>query len=137
VVAEAGGAAQIAAPAHASCPRDSKEAAQHHAHTMSREERTSWANTRSFFFGAEATAQSAYDAMGAAIQEAEDVVEGAFEMIEESIDHEMQGWRRPASRSLLKGVSRHGNASSGRAAVDGNGSVRAGTSRCQNTPSNQ
>ena len=104
---------------------------------MSREEPRGWANTRSFFFGAGATAQSAYDAMGAAIQEAEDVVEGAFEMIEESIDHEMQGWRRPASRSLLKGVSRHGNASSGRAAVDGNGSVRAGTSRCQNTPSNQ
>ena len=104
---------------------------------MSREEPRGWANTRSFFFGAEATAQSAYDAMGAAIQEAEDVVEGAFEMIEESIDHEMQGWRRPASRSLPKGVSRHGNASSGRAAVDGNGSVRAGTSRCQNTPSNQ
>ena len=50
---------------------------------MSREEPRGWANTRSFFFGAEATAQSAYDAMGAAIQEAEDVVEGAFEMIEE------------------------------------------------------
>ena len=30
--------------------------------------------------------------MGAAIQEAEDVVEGAFEALEESIDHEMQGW---------------------------------------------
>ena len=59
---------------------------------MSREEPRGWANTRSFFFGAEATAQSAYDAMGAAIREAEDVVEGAFEMIEESIDHEMQGW---------------------------------------------
>ena len=59
---------------------------------MSREERSSWANTRSFFYGAEATAQSAYDAMGAAIQEAEDVVEGAFEALEESIDHEMQGW---------------------------------------------
>ena len=59
---------------------------------MSREEPRGWANTRSFFYGAEATAQSAYDAMGAAIQEAEDVVEGAFEMIEESIDHEMQGW---------------------------------------------
>ena len=104
---------------------------------MSRDERSNWANTRSFFYGAEDAAKEAYDAMGQAIQEAEDVVEGAFEMIEESIDHEMQGWRRPASRSLLKGVSRHGNASSGRAAVDGNGSVRAGTSRCQNTPSNQ
>ena len=59
---------------------------------MSRDERSSWANTRSFFYGAEATAQSAYDAMGQAIQEAEDVVEGAFEALEESIDHEMQGW---------------------------------------------
>ena len=124
-------------PPTQAAPETPKEAAQHHAHTMSRNERSTWHNTRSFFYGAEATAQSAYDAMGAAIQEAEDVVEGAFEMIEESIDHEMQGWRRPASRSLLKGVSRHGNASSGRAAVDGNGSVRAGTSRCQNTPSNQ
>ena len=59
---------------------------------MSRDERSSWATTRSFFYGAEDAAQSAYEAMGQAIQEAEDVVEGAFEMIEESIDHEMQGW---------------------------------------------
>ena len=79
-------------PPTQAAPETPKEAAQHHAHTMSREEPRGWANTRSFFFGAEATAQSAYDAMGAAIQEAEDVVEGAFEMIEESIDHEMQGW---------------------------------------------
>ena len=59
---------------------------------MSRDERSNWANTRSFFYGAEDAAKEAYDAMGQAIQEAEDVVEGAFEALEESIDHEMQGW---------------------------------------------
>ena len=53
---------------------------------MSRDERTSFPNTRSFFYGAEDAAKEAYDAMGQAIQEAEEVVEGAFEALEESID---------------------------------------------------
>ena len=100
MVAEPGELPKSLPPPTQAAPETPKEAAQHHAHTMSREEPRGWANTRSFFFGAEATAQSAYDAMGAAIQEAEDVVEGAFEMIEESIDHEMQGWREATRPSF-------------------------------------
>ena len=43
---------------------------------MSREERSNWSNTRSFFYGAEDAAKEAYDAMGQAIQEAEDGQDG-------------------------------------------------------------
>ena len=77
MVAEPGELPKSLPPPTQAAPETPKEAAQHHAHTMSREEPRGWANTRSFFFGAGATAQGAYDAMGAAIQEAEDVVEGA------------------------------------------------------------